>query len=76
MSTIENDQRQRRQPRWAPRKAAMAYAADTGSTHFNELMKSGKIRAKKDGVKVIVDLNSIDDFFDSLPDVGPENAAA
>jgi hypothetical protein len=75
MSTVKNDQRQRRQPRWAPRKKAMAYAAETGSTHFNELMKSGKILAKKDGAKVIVELNSIDDYYEGLPDVGgPENA--
>jgi hypothetical protein len=73
MSTIENVPPPRL-PRWAPRKKAMEYAADTGSTHFNELMKDGKIRAKKDGVKVIVDLNSIDDYFEGLPDVGPENA--
>jgi hypothetical protein len=75
MTDTDNLGRQPRLPRWAPRKKAMEYAANTGSTHFNELMKSGKIKAKKDGVKVIVDLNSIDDFFEGLPDVGPENAA-
>ena len=69
-------ERQPRYPRWAPRLKAMSYG-DFGSTRFNELMKTGKIRAKKDGVKVIVDLNSIDDYIDSLPDVkSDENAAA
>jgi hypothetical protein len=54
--------------RWAPRKVAMAYAADAGATHFNELIKSGRIRGKKDGVKLVVDLDSIDDYMESLPD--------
>jgi hypothetical protein len=54
--------------RWAPRSVAMAYAADSGATHFNELVKSGKVRAKKDGAKVIVDLDSIDEYIEGLPD--------
>ena len=54
--------------RWAKRKAAMAYAADAGPTHFNDLVKSGKIRAKKDGSKLVVDLDSIDEYMEGLPD--------
>ena len=46
----------------------MAYAAETGATHFNELIKSGKIRAKKDGAKVIVDLDLVDEYIEGLPD--------
>ena len=44
------------------------------STKFNELTHAKKILAKKDGAKVIVDLNSIDDYYDSLPEVGDEAA--
>jgi hypothetical protein len=29
------------------RKVTMAYAADAGATHFNDLVKTGRIRAKK-----------------------------
>jgi hypothetical protein len=67
-------QRPTRVPRWAPRLKAMAYG-DFGSTKFNELTHTKKITAKKDGAKVIVDLNSIDDYFDSLPEVGDIVAA-
>ena len=45
----------------------MAYAGDAGPTHFNELIKAGKIRGKKDGGKLIVDLDSIDEYFSSCP---------
>lgn len=55
--------------RWATRQEAMAYAK-VGSTKMNDLMHSRRIFAKKDGKKVIVDLNSIDDFYGTLPDVG------
>jgi hypothetical protein len=55
--------------RWATRQQAMVYAK-IGSTKMNELMHSRRILAKKDGKKVIVDLNSIDDFYGALPDVG------
>ena len=57
-----------RQPRWATRQEAMAYSR-TGATRFNELMQQKLIVAKKNGGKVVVDLNSIDDYFASLPDV-------
>jgi excisionase family DNA binding protein len=54
--------------RWAPRKKAMVYAGESGPTHFNQLIKSGKIRAKKDGTKVLVDLDSVDAYIEALPD--------
>jgi hypothetical protein len=57
-----------RQPRWATRLEAMTYAR-MGATRFNELMQDRKIVAKKNGGKVVVDLNSIDDLYASLPDV-------
>jgi hypothetical protein len=71
MSKQEVLQRQRpaRTPRWASRLQAMAYG-QFGSTKLNELMQAKKILAKKDGAKVKVDLNSIDDYFDALPEVG------
>jgi len=66
----EEHRRPRRDPRWAPRQKAMHYGGDIGATRMNELMQTGKICAKKDGKKVVVDLNSIDDYLWSLPDVG------
>jgi hypothetical protein len=56
--------------RWASRKEAMLYAR-VGSTKMNELMQSQALFAKKNGVKVIIDLNSVDDYYEALP-----NAAA
>jgi hypothetical protein len=55
--------------RWATRREGMIYAR-VGSTKMNELMQSGRIHAKKDGKKVIVDLNSIDAYYAALPAVG------
>ena len=63
-----------RQPRWASRLEAMAYGR-VGSTTMNALMHSKKILAKKLGNKVIVDLNSVDDYIAALPHVGDEVAA-
>jgi hypothetical protein len=37
---------------------------------MNELMHSSRIFAKKLGGKVVVDLNSIDDLYATLPSVG------
>ena len=62
---------QQRLPRWATRLEAIAYAR-MGATRFNELMRDKKVIAKKVGVKVLVDLNSIDDHYRSLPDAGDE----
>jgi hypothetical protein len=33
-----------------------------------ELLKAGKIKAKKDGLHTIIDLESVDDYQASLPD--------
>jgi hypothetical protein len=66
--------RSARQRRWATRQEAMAYGK-IGSTLMNELLQGGKLFAKKQGNKVIVDLNSIDDYYASLPDVASEDAA-
>jgi hypothetical protein len=71
MSEENAYQRPPRTPRWAPRLKAMAYG-DFGATRFNELTHAKKIIAKKDGAKVIVDLNSIDDYYAGLPAVGDE----
>jgi hypothetical protein len=68
-------QRLARQRRWATRQEAMTYGR-VGSTLMNELMQSRSIVAKKQGNKVIVDLNSIDDYYDALPQIGASNAAA
>jgi hypothetical protein len=59
--------RRARQRRWATRQEAMIYGK-IGSMTMNELLHSGRIYVKKAGTKVIVDLNSIDDLYDSLPD--------
>jgi hypothetical protein len=56
-----------RPPRWATRQGAMEYAK-VGSTRLNEWMQARQIIAKKNGVRVIIDLNSIDDMLASLPD--------
>ena len=63
-----------RTPRWARRKPAAKYA-NVGETKFNELMMAKKITAKKDGKMVIVDLNSIDDYYTGLPDVAETRGA-
>jgi hypothetical protein len=56
--------------RWASRKEAIAYAR-VGATTMNQLMRDGRVHAKKfDGTKVLVDLNSIDTLYASLPAVG------
>ena len=62
-------------PRWAPRLKAMQYGGAIGVTHMNKLMQTGKITAKKDGKKVIVDLNSIDQYYAALPNVAAGAAA-
>jgi len=47
----------------------MTYAK-VGATTMNQLMHSSRIFAKKLGGKVVVDLNSIDDLYATLPSVG------
>ena len=56
-----------RTPRWASRTEAMNYAR-VGSTRMNQWLKGdkangipAKLKARKDGAKVIIDLNDIDD---------------
>ena len=53
----------------------MAYMR-VGSTKMNELMQSQAILAKKDGGKVIIDLDSLDNYYDGLPDVGACQASS
>ncbi len=60
-----------RLPRWASRLEAMAYGR-VGSTRMNEWIKGGKVKARKDGAKVIIDLNSVDDLIESLPSAAAE----
>jgi hypothetical protein len=60
--------RQRKNRRWASRTEAMVYGR-IGSSKLNELMQARKIVAKNSGVKVLVDLDSMDDYYDALPDV-------
>jgi len=61
----------KRLPRWASRLETMAYAR-VGSTRMNEWIKAGKVKARKDGAKVIIDLNSVDDLIESLPSAAAE----
>jgi hypothetical protein len=56
-----------RQPRWATRVEAMAYAR-VGSTKMNEWLHGRRIFAKKL-------LNSIDDLITSAPDVADKAVA-
>ena len=58
-----------RQPRWATRQEAMEHGK-FGATTMNKLMHDKKVVAKKLGTKVVVDLNSVDDFLGSLRNVG------
>jgi hypothetical protein len=55
--------------RWASRKEAMAHMR-VGSTKMNEILQAGLIVAKKHGVKVIIDLDSVDQYVEALPNVG------
>jgi hypothetical protein len=71
---VTANQKQSVPHRWATRREAMAYAR-VGSTKMNEMMQSRLILAKKDGRKVIIDLNSIDSYYAALPDVGSQQAA-
>jgi hypothetical protein len=62
----------KRLPRWGTRAEGMEHGK-FGSTFMNELMRSKKIIAKKDGSRVKIDLNSIDDYLEALPNVGDDN---
>jgi hypothetical protein len=55
-----------RLPRWVTRTEAMFYSR-TGATKFNEMIQEKRIVAKKDGNRIKIDLNSIDDYLEALP---------
>jgi hypothetical protein len=55
--------------RFASRAETMAYMK-IGSTRLNELLQGQAFFAVKDGGKVIIDLDSVDDYRQSLPRVG------
>jgi hypothetical protein len=56
------------QPQWGTRKEALA-KAKVGATKLSEMIKARTIVAKRlDGKKILIDLNSIDRFYESLPD--------
>ena len=56
------------QPRWATRLEAIKYAR-VGATKFSELIRDRRIVAKRlDAKKLIIDLNSIDQLYECLPD--------
>jgi hypothetical protein len=40
-----------------------------------QLLADGKIKAKKYGVRTLIDLQSVDDHLASLPDYEPKSAA-
>ncbi len=63
--------KEKRPPRWATRLEAMAHGR-VGSTTMNEWLQGHKVVAKKVGKKVLVDLNTVDDHIESLPNVGAE----
>ena len=65
--------KRKRTRRWASRREALIYGK-FGSTKLNELMQARKILAKKDGTKVKIDLDTIDDYIDSLSDVAAATA--
>jgi predicted transcriptional regulator len=71
MSVTEKSKRPRR---WGSRKQAMA-EANVGPTKLNEMMMSGRIVAKRLDGKVLIDLDSIQELYASLPTVR-ETAAA
>ena len=58
-------------PRWATRMETMIYAR-CGSTRMNEWLRGGKLKARKDGAKIIIDLNDVDDLLESLPSAAAE----
>jgi hypothetical protein len=61
-------EKSRRPRRWGSRKQAMA-EANVGPTKLNELMMGGRIVAKRLDGKVVIDLDSIQELYASLPTV-------
>jgi hypothetical protein len=41
-----------------------------GKTRFYELLNAGKIEARKDGASTLVDLDSAEAYYQSLPKLG------
>jgi hypothetical protein len=64
---VSGQKKDLRPARWATRLEAMEYSR-TGATKFNDLIQRKKIIAKRDGNRVKVDLNSVDDMLRALPD--------
>ena len=58
--------------RYASRKEAMDYMR-IGSTKLNDLMNAKVFVAKKEGRKVIIDLDSVDRYYEALPNVGAQS---
>jgi hypothetical protein len=58
-----------RPPRWATRLETMKHGR-CGSTKMNEMLQGGGFVAKKVGRKILIDLNSFDDFITAQPSVG------
>jgi hypothetical protein len=69
---IDSDAPKRR--RWSTRQETMEYAP-IGSTTLNELIQSGAIIAKKIGIRVVVDLDSVDRYIDGLPNASKRKIA-
>jgi hypothetical protein len=55
--------------RYATRLEAMAHL-NIGSTKMNDLLNAKVFVAKKIGRKVLVDLDSLDRYFEALPNAG------
>ena len=66
--TAMTDTEQKQQPRMASVREAMRYGGFR-RTRFYELIALGQIKAVKDGARTKIDLNSIDRYYDSLPNV-------
>lgn len=61
--------------RWAGVREAAAYAA-CGKSKFWAMINQGNVLAVKNGRKVVVSLDSIDDFYRGLPRVGAKALTA
>jgi hypothetical protein len=68
-----NTAKAKRPRRWGSRKEAMLEAG-IGPTKLNEMMMAGRIIAKRLDGKVLVDLDSIQTLFESLPSVREQTA--
>ncbi len=64
-----------RPQRWAGFAEAQRYAA-VGRTKFRRMIDDGQIAAVKAGGKLIIDLRTIDQFYEGLPRIGERNLTA